>query len=248
VNDRAVIFDLDGVLVDSEPYWREGFREASRVIARRLDTAAPELSDEELRSYEGGRVPDTVRTLAEQLFGLSGDREEQLVEEAVRAAVHRASALFEVDPQPHEATVRAAVELHQRGFRLAVASSSAPEFIDAVLERLELADRVEVVESAFPLRHAKPHPEVYLNAIARLGVPVERCLAVEDSWTGVQSALRAGLRTIWVTDQAVPELEEQVERLWNGDPALGALARPAMMYATDIDAGVVERFFSEAWG
>ena len=68
VTTSTVIFDLDGVLVDSEPLWREGFRAAVDVIASSLGTTAPSLSDDDLREYEGGRVPDTVATLAAAVF------------------------------------------------------------------------------------------------------------------------------------------------------------------------------------
>ena len=64
----VVIFDLDGVLVDSEPLWREGFRAALDLIATSLGTTAPSLSDDDLEEYEGGRVPDTVATLASAVF------------------------------------------------------------------------------------------------------------------------------------------------------------------------------------
>lgn len=237
----AVIFDLDGVLVDSEPYWREGFRTAVGVIAEQLGTAPPDLSDDDLRSYEGGRVPDTVRTLAEALFAEVPD---ELISEAVDQAVHRASALFAEDPRPIEASVRTAAELHERGARLAVASSSAPEFIVTVLERLDLARRVEVVESAFLLEHAKPHPEVYLNAIHGLDVPVERCTAIEDSWTGVQAALRAGLRTVWVTSEPLDSLNSQVKDIYPRDPDGGG-DHPPLIFVRELGADAVQEF-SEA--
>ena len=128
----AVIFDLDGVLVDSEPLWREGFRAALDVIATSLGTTAPALSDDDLRQYEGGRVPDTVATLASAVF--DGEVAPETLSAAVAVAIETASRLFAEDPRPITASVVTASELHARGFRLGVASSSAPEFLHTVLD------------------------------------------------------------------------------------------------------------------
>ena len=239
----AVIFDLDGVLVDSEPLWREGFRAAVDLIARSLGRTAPSLSDDELRHYEGGRVPDTVATLAAELFGdeVSSDT----LRAAVDVAVATASRLFAEDPTPIAASVAAAEELHARGFRLGVASSSAPEFIDTVIAHIGLTEDVEAVESAFNLSNPKPHPDVYLNVMSRLGETPDHCVAIEDSWTGVQSSLRAGLRTVWISTEPVDSRQEKVNGLFGRDAAGWGLPQPEMMYVAELDADVVAKF-SEA--
>jgi HAD superfamily hydrolase (TIGR01509 family) len=238
----AVIFDLDGVLVDSEPYWREGFRAAMEVVAADLRTTAPVMTDEELHRFEGGRVSDTVRTLAEALFG---SVPEPTIMDAVDAAVERARALFAEEPRPITASVETAAELSARGFRLAVASSSAPVFIDAVVERVGLADAVEVMASAFSLENPKPHPDVYLNVLGTMGVSPQDCTAIEDSWTGVQSALMAGLRTVWLSDQPVDSLKARVQALWDSDPERNLSARPSLLILQSLDADAVQEF-SEA--
>jgi mannitol-1-/sugar-/sorbitol-6-/2-deoxyglucose-6-phosphatase len=239
----AVIFDLDGVLVDSEPYWREGFRAAMQVIAAETGETSPVMSDDDLRQYEGGRVPDTVRTLAGAVF--SGPVPEETIRSAVAAAIDRAISLLAESPRTITPSVETAHELYARGFRLAVASSSAPQFIEAVLERLDLSTEMPVRESAFFLEHPKPHPEVYLNALHGLGVAAGDCLAIEDSWTGVQAALRAGLRTVWISGEPVDSLEEAVQGLWHGDAADSERPRPPLMFIQALDADAVQRF-SEA--
>ena len=239
----TVIFDLDGVLVDSEPLWREGFRAAVALIATSVGAEVPHLSDDELRQYEGGRVPDTVATLAAALFGDAIAPE--TLDAAVEVAITTASELFAEHPTPIAASVTAAEELHGRGFRLGVASSSAPEFIHTVIARLGLTDEVEAVESAFDLANPKPHPDVYLNVMNRLAETPEHCVAIEDSWTGVQSSLRAGLRTVWISPEPVDSLQEKVDGLFGRDAAGRGLPRPKMMYVAELDADVVEKF-SEA--
>jgi mannitol-1-/sugar-/sorbitol-6-/2-deoxyglucose-6-phosphatase len=243
VTRRVVIFDLDGVLVDSEPYWREGFRAAIEIIAADLGTTSPAMSDEELHGYEGGRVPDTVRTLAAAMF--DAEVPEETIDRAVDAAIARATTLFAEDPRPITASVETAAELSERGFRLAVASSSAPVFIQTVVTRLGLADAVEMMESAFFLENPKPHPDVYLTVVARMGVSREDCTAIEDSWTGVQSALTAHLRTVWLSEQPVDSLKERVEGLWDSNPESNQSARPSLLITQSLDADAVQEF-SEA--
>jgi mannitol-1-/sugar-/sorbitol-6-/2-deoxyglucose-6-phosphatase len=243
VTRPVVIFDLDGVLVDSEPLWREGFRAALAVIAASLGTTAPELSDDDLRKYEGGRVPDTVATLAAAV--LAGEVAPETLKAAVDRAIETASRLFAEHPRPITASVVAAHELHGRGFRLGVASSSAPAFIGAVLDRLELSEEVEAVESAFFLSNPKPHPDVYLNVMSSLGETPDHCLAVEDSWTGVQSSLGAGIRTVWLTAEPVDSLKAQVDGRFASDAESLGSPRPELLYVAELDADVVENF-SEA--
>ena len=237
----VAIFDLDGVLVDSEPLWREGFRAALDVVAASLGTVAPHLSDDDLREYEGGRVPDTVATLATGVF----DREvaPEALGAAVDTAVETASRLFAEHPRPIAASVVAAHELHTRGFRLGVASSSAPDFIDTVLDHLALAEEVEAVESAFFLANPKPHPDVYLNVMSSLGETPAHCVAIEDSWTGVRSALRAGLRTVWLSSSPVDSRKDRVDGYFASD-AVGRLSpRPEMLFVAELDADVVQKFW-----
>jgi sugar-phosphatase len=240
--NRAVIFDMDGVLVDSEPYWREGFRAAMQVIAADLGRAVPSMTDDDLRTYEGGRVPDTVRTLAAKVFEPVPDA---TIDRAVDAAVDRASELVAEDAHGIQASVDTAKELHQRGFQLGVASSSAPTFIELVVDKLGLAPFVDVTESAFFLQHPKPFPEVYENAVRAMKVATEDCLAIEDSWTGVQSALRAGLRTVWITEEAEDAAQAMVEELWASDPSRSDRPAPSLMLTQALDADAVQKF-SEA--
>lgn len=193
----AVIFDLDGLLVDSEPYWREGFRAAMRFLAAELGGNDPAPTDEDLHQFEGGRVPDTIRTLANHYFP-GADINETLISRAADRAVTTASDRMRAEPRVIAHTVSVAHELVSLGYRLAVASSSPPEFIEATLDALGLTTSVTVVESAYALDHAKPHPEVYENTLRGLGVSATNAVALEDSRTGTEAALRAGIPTLWV--------------------------------------------------
>lgn len=192
-----MIFDLDGVFVDSEPYWREGFRAAVDHAARAAGLPSPEVSDETLRAYEGGRASDTVAKLVQHEFADEAFSDE-LLAEAVDRAVAEAVSLMRTRPAPIESNVTAARECAAAGYAIGVASSSPLEFIETVLDVLGLSEAVGAVGSAFELPHAKPHPEVYLDVLSELGAEPHESVAIEDSLTGATAAVRAGIPTLLV--------------------------------------------------
>lgn len=199
-NDRyvpAVIFDLDGVLIESEPLWREGFRAAVLFLSRELDVTATLPSDDDLKRFEGGRVTDTVRSLAAHYFP-DAPVNEKLLERAAAHTIQTATELLRLDPPVIRQNVEVARELGVHDIRLAVASSSPRSFIDAALDVLDLNELFKIRESAFELQHAKPHPEVYLNVLTRLEILPQQAVAIEDSHTGASAALRAGIPTLLV--------------------------------------------------
>ncbi len=198
----AVIFDLDGVLVDSEPYWQEGFLEITKDFCRESGLPDPDLELKDMARFQGGRVNDTMRTILTSL-GHEDLADREHIEALARRVIDRVSDDFAArklgasTPGPIEQNVRVAHELADRGFPLAVASSSAQEFIEAALEQIGLLDAVAVTQSAYELEHGKPHPEVYRRTLDRLGVKAQEAVAIEDSTTGIGSAVRAELATIW---------------------------------------------------
>jgi beta-phosphoglucomutase-like phosphatase (HAD superfamily) len=113
------------------------------------------------------------------------------------------------------------------------------------LDHEGLSDDVEAVESAFFLANPKPHPDVYLNVMNTLGVTADECLAIEDSWTGVQSSIRAGLRTVWLSGEPVDSLKGKVDGLFASDAECWGCPRPEMLFVAELDADVVQKF-SEA--
>ena len=145
---HGVIFDLDGVLIDSEPFWREGFRAAIGHLAERSGRVAPDLPDSVLVRYEGGRGRDTVADLVRDLLPELSENAEQL-RAASEVAIETASRLFSQDPRPIADSVRAAREISTQGIRLGVASSSAEPFIRTALQTLGLSDLVFAVHGGF---------------------------------------------------------------------------------------------------
>jgi HAD superfamily hydrolase (TIGR01509 family) len=190
----AVIFDLDGILVDSEPLH---FRAANRVLRRH----GASIDEAKYQGYIGlGERPTWM--LWREEFRLDAPIE-RLLEE------HTEARLIEIDAGviPIEPAVHLARRLRAAGERLAIASSSAPPVIAALLQALHVAE-------AFPLRvsgndpevqHGKPAPDIYRLTARRLNVSPATCVAIEDSRPGVQAAKRAGMTCVavptrWTTD------------------------------------------------
>jgi sugar-phosphatase len=197
----AVIFDLDGVLVDSEPLWHRAEIAAFGAVGIEL-TAADCLRTTGLRV---DAVVDfwfaEVRTSSPAAAARAADR---LVAEAVLAdIVARVEHLLRAHGEPLPGAVEAVRHLADRGVPLAVASSSPTVLIVAALDRLGLADAFAVVRSAEHEPFGKPHPGVYLAAATALGIDPARCLAIEDSANGIRAAVAAGMTVIAVPDQPV---------------------------------------------
>jgi mannitol-1-/sugar-/sorbitol-6-/2-deoxyglucose-6-phosphatase len=193
----AVILDLDGLLIDTEPVWRAA---ESAVFAglgiplseRDLLDSIGQPMDVMIRGWrkrqpsDGGRdaeLTEPVLTDAEV-----GDRITDDVIEHIMA-----------EGQPMPGVTAAIARFERYGLPLAIASSSPPRLIDAVCSRFGLAG-IQVRCSGVDEVQAKPAPDVYLTAARRLGVAPASCLALEDSPPGVTAAKAAGMRCVAVPD------------------------------------------------
>jgi HAD superfamily hydrolase (TIGR01509 family) len=213
----AVIFDLDGVLWDGEPPHRRAF-------------------DEVLASYDH-RVRDEDYI---ELLGTSVEFTWEWVRDRFRLTISAGdfwdaySAAFLRLLQgsfPPLSGVRALIdELRQRAVPIAVASSSLREWVDATLSAIGLSDSFDAVVSGNDVNKGKPAPDLFLAAAERLGVPPERCLAVEDTLAGARSAKAAGMFAIQLraASTALPPIGEadlvlddfsQLELSLLGEPA-----------------------------
>jgi len=187
---EAVVFDLDGVLVDSEHVW-DGVREelARERGGRWHDRAQADMMG--MSSTEWSRYMHDV-------IGLS-ESPEEINAEVVRRMKARYAEHLPLIEGATEAVARLA-----GSFRLALASSSNRTIIDAVLARAELAELFDVTVSSEEVSRGKPAPDVFLEAARRLGIPPERCAAVEDSANGIRAAHAAGMRVIAIPNRRYP--------------------------------------------
>lgn len=187
---QAVIFDLDGVLVDSEQMWDEVRR---AVTADHGGRWRPEAT----RAMQGMSTPEWARYLVEELgAALSPERIATVV---VDEMARRYAAGPPILPNA-EATVRAVAQRHP----VAIASSSPPVLIDAFLAATDLTGLVPVAVSSEQVPAGKPAPDVYLAAARGLDVEAGSCAAVEDSTNGLRSALAAGMTVFAVPNPHFP--------------------------------------------
>jgi mannitol-1-/sugar-/sorbitol-6-/2-deoxyglucose-6-phosphatase len=212
---EAVVFDMDGVLVDSEPIWRAVEREVFAGVGI-------EVTDEDLFDTMGVRVADVV-----ERWHRRHPWDEPSREEIVETIVEHVAQAIERDDAINEEAIRAIDYVEGLGLRLALASSSPMRLIRAVLSLGELADRFEVVLTAEDEEQGKPDPAVYRSAALALRVAPERCLAVEDSVSGVRSAKAAGMVCVAVpvsgvtdgfeeADLVLGTIAEFDDRIWSG--------------------------------
>jgi HAD superfamily hydrolase (TIGR01509 family) len=183
----AVVFDLDGVLVDSEHVWDEVREDLARERGGRWHERA-QADMMGMSSTEWSRYMHDVIGLAES--------PEEIDAEVVRRMQERYAAEIPL--------IDGAVEAVRRiggSFRLAVASSSNRPLIDLVLERAGLASFFEATVSSEEVERGKPAPDVFLEAARRLGVAPERCTAVEDSANGIRAARAAGMRVVAIPNR-----------------------------------------------
>lgn len=179
----AIVFDMDGVLADTEPLHSEATR---RLLAAHGVEFRPSPSDNFF-----GLTDEEVFALLRRRYALAPD-EASLSREWV---AHVISALpGAVLPLPGVPDVLDWLE--RAGYRLALASGSSPEIIGATLSELGIAARFPVVVSAKQVGRGKPAPDVFLEAARRLDVPPEGCLVIEDSRNGLLAARAAGMSCV----------------------------------------------------
>jgi len=192
---EAVVFDMDGVLVDTEHLWDE-VREELTVEWGGRYTPEAQQAMMGMSSHEWSRYLHEVVGLREPPDVINAE------------VVRRMLARYEVDLPVVPGAVQAVRGLAEAGFRLALASSSNRELIDTVLRELGLTELFEVTVSSEEVARGKPAPDVYLEAAERLGLDPARCVAVEDSASGIRSAHAAGMRVIAYPNRHYPPTDD----------------------------------------
>ena len=188
----AVIFDLDGVLVDAEIWWDEVRREWSAAHGRTWTPA-------DQAAVMGANSLGWARIMRQRLRLDMTDQ--AIVDDIVGAMIERYERLGAPRIAGAESTVR---RLAGAGVSLAVASSAHMAVIAAALDALGIRELFDVVVGADEVAHGKPAPDVYLLAAERLGVVPADCLVVEDSLNGVLAGRAAGMTVALVPNSTVP--------------------------------------------
>ena len=194
---EAVIFDLDGVILDSEELWDEVREGLARERGGRWHTGAQAdmmgMSSREWSVYLHERI------------GLP-EPPEEINREVVRRMLERYRRELPLIPGAVEAVERLAAH-----WQLGLASSSNRELIDAALEASGLGRHFRVTVSSEEVAHGKPAPDVYLKAARRLEIAPERSAAIEDSHNGIRSAKAAGMRVVAIPNRRFPPGRDALE-------------------------------------
>ena len=194
---EAVVFDLDGVLLDSEHAWDEVREQLAHERGGRWhDGAQADMMG--MSSTEWSRYMHDVLGLAQP--------PDEINAEVVRRLLERYAVELPLIDGAADAVERIA-----HSFRLALASSSNRPVIDAVLEQAGLARFFEVTVSSEEVTRGKPAPDVFLEAARRLEVTPRRCTAIEDSASGIRAAHAAGLRVVAIPNTRYPPAAEALE-------------------------------------
>ena len=193
---QAVIFDMDGVLIDSEPLWQ-------RVEYEVLSALGVPVTIETIQQTTGLRIDQCVDYWYHKAPWADYDNAKvstAIVDKVAEEILRTGEAMQ---------GVQQAIDYCQaKGLKIGLATSSFYTIIEAVLSKLGLSDKFMAVQSAEGLTYGKPHPEVYLNCAA-LGVDPRYCLAIEDSFNGLIAARAANMQTV-----AIPAPEQRGEAKW----------------------------------
>jgi len=188
----GVIFDMDGVLVDSyQPHlksWQE--------LARRHGL---EMTEEQFAATFGR----TSREIIRQLWGNQVAEGNVAAMDAEKESLYR--DVLRADFPEMDGAEELIAALASAGFALAIGSSGPPENVEVVMERLPSSERFAATVHGREVSHGKPHPEVFLKAAEKLGVPANRCTVIEDAVPGVQAARSAEMACVALTGTTTRE-------------------------------------------
>lgn len=188
---RAVLWDLDGTLVDSGDYHWRAWRDTMAAEGRPLTYQAF------LDSF--GQKNDSI--LAAWLGSSAGAHTIQRVGDGKEALYRELAQREGLAPLP--GAVEWVTRLHGEGWLQAIASSAPRANVEVMLDAVGMAPYLDAIVSAEDVSAGKPDPQVFLAAAAKLGVPPDRCIVVEDAAAGIEAARRAGMRSIGVSAASV---------------------------------------------
>ncbi|MFB6115930.1 MAG: HAD family hydrolase [Candidatus Nanosalina sp.] len=182
---QAVIFDMDGVLSDTQKLH-------AQAQSKILEEYNVEMPPEEITRRYAGKPPGT-------LF-----REESPASDPMEAYGKKQNVLYELVEKEGVEPIEGSQQLVRKldgNYRLGVASSSEPDFIEKVVDSLGLSEYFEVIKSASEVSNGKPAPDVFLETADELGVHPEDCLVIEDGRSGMKGATEAGMVCIGLVDE-----------------------------------------------
>lgn len=188
-NFDAVIFDMDGVLTDSEPLWKIAMEEVFRSVGCSLTRS-------DFQKTVGLRIDEVCEYWYKQ--GAWTGTTPKDVEDKIMS---RMVELIHENGQPLPGVLETTAYLQEQGIKIGLATSSYTVLINAVLETLGIGDRFDEVHSAEDEQYGKPHPAVYITVAKRFEIDPTRCLVIEDSLNGVISGRAAKMKVVCIPEK-----------------------------------------------
>ena len=187
---QAVIFDMDGVIIDSEPLQSQAWESIIRQYGKE-----PELNSAGLVHFVGFRIRENWEIIKERYE----------INEEIEALEEKRSQIYLMLLRKNMAPMRGFMDLiktlKDKGLKLAIASSSHRDHVETLLDDLGIREYIDEFVSGDMVKKGKPHPDIYLEAANRLDVEPEKCVALEDSEVGVEAAKNADMKVIAVPNK-----------------------------------------------
>lgn len=204
---KAVLFDMDGVLIDAKDWHYEALNKALELFGMEISRY------DHLSTFDG--LPTKVKLeilskryyLPKELHSLINQMKQAYTIEMINTKCH---PMFS-----HEYALSM---LHQRGYKIAVCSNSVRKTIELMMDRAELTSYLDLIVSNEDVSKAKPDPEMYLNAIAKFGMKPKECLVVEDNPNGIQAGKASGafvLEVATVYDVNYENISRKIKEIEN---------------------------------
>ena len=210
---EAIIFDMDGTLVDTEPFNTE-------IERRQFRLNKIVISEENHQKYLGVASDAMWKEIAEQ-HNLRIPVEE-LIEQNHLESIRYFTEIEKIPVMP--GLVDLLEKLQDKKYPMAVASSSTPEIIDLILDKTNLKNYFQVIVSAEQAGKSKPEPDVFLLAAQKLGIQPANCLVVEDSENGIKAALAAGMTCVaYQSPDTDPQKQKEADAVIQNFAQLGTM-------------------------
>ncbi len=186
---KAVIFDMDGVLIDSEPLWRKAMIEGFASIGVLI-------TEEDCKKTTGNRLKEVVEYWFEKL-----DILDFLPTEIEHRIINTLVKLINKEGKAISGVIEVINFCNNKNIKIGLATSSSNQLMEAVLEKLKLKNTFKSSISAENMEYGKPHPEVFLICASQLQISPLECIVIEDSINGVIAAKAAFMRVIALPEQ-----------------------------------------------
>lgn len=190
---KSIIFDMDGVIIDSEEIWKRAEKEV-------FTSVGVKLSDDLCRLTEAMTTAEVTRFWFERQ-----PWENKSLREIENEVIDRVAHLINKEGKAIDGIEEFIKSLKSIGFKIGLATNSPSRLIPVVLKRLRLDEFFDATASAEHESHGKPNPSVYLTVSKKLGSEPEACIAIEDSFSGLLAAKKAGMKTVFKDNFDRPE-------------------------------------------